>query len=88
VWHLGHSETPQKGKGSGCVRQRNRLTQKANAGRSGTSLTKEPANTFAIAQNTVQELGRRTRAVERKLRNVETAELPNGGSEYFALPLE
>ena len=41
---------------------------------------------LGTAQNTVHELGRRTRAVERKLRNVETAELPNGGSEYFALP--
>jgi DNA recombination protein RmuC len=38
------------------------------------------------AQNTVQQLGTRTRAVERKLRSVEEAELPNGGSEYFALP--
>jgi DNA recombination protein RmuC len=41
---------------------------------------------LGTAQNTVQESGRRTRAVERKLRNVETAELPNGGNEYLALP--
>jgi DNA recombination protein RmuC len=37
------------------------------------------------AQNTVQELGRRTRAVERKLHNVEAMERPNGHTDSPAL---
>lgn len=38
------------------------------------------------AQNTVSEAGRRTRAVERKLRDVETVELPPGLDVLGALP--
>ena len=38
------------------------------------------------AQNTVSEAGRRTRAVERKLRDVETVELPPGVDVLGALP--
>ncbi len=33
---------------------------------------------LATAQNTVHEAGRRTRAIERKLRGVETIEAPSG----------
>lgn len=42
---------------------------------------------LATAQNTVTEAGKRTRAVERKLRDVETAELPAGVDRLIALPL-
>ena len=41
---------------------------------------------LATAQNTVTEAGRRTRAVERKLRDVETLELPAGVEVFDALP--
>jgi DNA recombination protein RmuC len=41
---------------------------------------------LGTAQNTARQLGTRSRAVERTLRNVETAKLPHGGNEYFALP--
>ena len=41
---------------------------------------------LATAQNTVTEAGRRTRAVERKLLDVETVELPAGVDVLAALP--
>ena len=41
---------------------------------------------LATAQNTVTEAGRRTRAVARKLRDVETLELPAGVEVFDALP--
>jgi DNA recombination protein RmuC len=40
---------------------------------------------LATAQNTVSEAGRRTRAVERKLQNVETMDLPVGQAPFPAL---
>lgn len=41
---------------------------------------------LATAQNTVTEAGKRTRAVERKLRDVETVELPVTVNVLAALP--
>jgi DNA recombination protein RmuC len=41
---------------------------------------------LATAQNTVAEAGRRTRAVERRLRDVETTDLPSGVGQLVALP--
>jgi len=41
---------------------------------------------LATAQNTVTEAGKRTRAVERKLRDVESLELPGGVDVFDALP--
>ncbi|MDP1598720.1 DNA recombination protein RmuC [Phenylobacterium sp.] len=41
---------------------------------------------LATAQNTVTEAGKRTRAVERKLRDVESVELPIGADVFEALP--
>ncbi len=38
------------------------------------------------AQNTVAEAGRRTRAVERKLRDVETVDLPEEVAPLLSLP--
>lgn len=41
---------------------------------------------LATAQNTVTEAGKRTRAVERKLRDVESLELPGCVDVFDALP--
>jgi DNA recombination protein RmuC len=41
---------------------------------------------LATAQNTLEDASKRTRAVERKLRKVETAEGIEGGGELLALP--
>jgi DNA recombination protein RmuC len=41
---------------------------------------------LATAQNTVAEAGRRTRAVERRLREVETTDLPSSMEQLVALP--
>jgi len=40
------------------------------------------------AQNTVDQAGRRTRVIERKLRDVEAVELPSVAEDMLVLPFE